>query len=458
MGGPDVEGERIVRILMVSSEMAPVASTGDLGDAVGALARGLARRGHEVLVVMPEYGSAGRPMPQAEGLGHLGDFPTAAGSRAVAAWLAPSTVPHLRVVRLRCPPLYDRPGLYGEPEDYGDNPDRFWVLNLGAVAAARRLNWIPDIAHGHDWHCGWLPAVVRSQSDLQQVRTVYTGYDLRMVGLAPLEWAQQLGVVGDLLKPEGIEYFGRLSFAKVGLRFADVVAMSKPEGSEPSNGLDGVVQARGAAVTRIPRSLDAFAQDPASDLGIPARFSADELDGKSTCKRRLQAAMGFEIDPHAIVVLVDRDPAALGAQGPKPDRRVQWLPLEGLSAGMRHLAVAGADALLEIAQDPWSAMCRTAERYGLATIIPAGPDIPEDAYVFDEARPQSIGDAVTRLAADYSDVGRWQAAVQERLRRDPERGISRYETLFRQVVGLPVGPPIPWAVPELSECLQALGR
>ena len=46
-----------LKIVMISSEVAPFAKTGGLADVVGALPQVLRGLGHEVIVVMPRYGS-----------------------------------------------------------------------------------------------------------------------------------------------------------------------------------------------------------------------------------------------------------------------------------------------------------------------------------------------------------------------------------------------------------------
>src|SRR3954471_8651727 len=47
----------VARVLMVSSEAAPLAKTGGLADVVGSLPSALRDFGHEVAVVIPRYGS-----------------------------------------------------------------------------------------------------------------------------------------------------------------------------------------------------------------------------------------------------------------------------------------------------------------------------------------------------------------------------------------------------------------
>ena len=46
-----------MKILMLSSEAAPFAKSGGLGDVIGALPQALAALGHDVRVVLPKYGA-----------------------------------------------------------------------------------------------------------------------------------------------------------------------------------------------------------------------------------------------------------------------------------------------------------------------------------------------------------------------------------------------------------------
>src|SRR5881397_3981689 len=53
---PPADGGLPVKILFVASEAAPYVKTGGLGDVIGALPRALAKRGHDILAVIPRYG------------------------------------------------------------------------------------------------------------------------------------------------------------------------------------------------------------------------------------------------------------------------------------------------------------------------------------------------------------------------------------------------------------------
>src|SRR5579871_1423308 len=162
-----------MKILMVASEAAPFAKTGGLADVVGSLPAALKALGHEVAVLLPRYG-----------------FMDLSGARrvydALPIWIPPDRYDTsiFRIDQetpfyfLDCPPLYDRPGLYGEDGlDYPDNHIRFAVLARAALALCRYV-FRPDILHGHDWQAGLLPVYLRTtyanDPTFMNMRTMFT--------------------------------------------------------------------------------------------------------------------------------------------------------------------------------------------------------------------------------------------------------------------------------------------
>ncbi|HME91567.1 MAG TPA: glycogen/starch synthase, partial [Myxococcaceae bacterium] len=130
-----------MKILYVSSEVAPFSKTGGLADVAETLPAELAARGNQVTVVTPLYQSASR-----RGLRRLEErirlrFPF--GEHQAELWEAQMRPGH-RVLLLDHPDFYQREGLYQGPAgEYPDNHRRFAFLSIGALAAAQVLGLEP---------------------------------------------------------------------------------------------------------------------------------------------------------------------------------------------------------------------------------------------------------------------------------------------------------------------------
>src|SRR5580704_10191360 len=111
---------------MVSSEAAPFAKTGGLGDVLGALPAALVRRGEDVAVVLPRYRTA--EIPYSERIWN--EMPLRLGPHRFVVAIDQTSRHGVRYLFVDCPPLYDRGGLYNEHGvDYSDNHLRFGLLN-----------------------------------------------------------------------------------------------------------------------------------------------------------------------------------------------------------------------------------------------------------------------------------------------------------------------------------------
>src|SRR5580704_5966562 len=123
------------RILMITSEAAPFAKTGGLADVLGSLPPALARLGEEVAVVLPRY----RSVPVSADPPVL-TLSIHAGPAVFPVAIHQTVRQGVRYFFADCPPLYDRPGIYGEAGgDYPDNHLRFALLSQAAIGIARHL-------------------------------------------------------------------------------------------------------------------------------------------------------------------------------------------------------------------------------------------------------------------------------------------------------------------------------
>jgi starch synthase len=281
-----------MRILMVSAEAYPLASTGGLAGVVGSLPGALERAGHRLAVAMPFYGGMEPP----GGVEWLpGSFRTFSGEEfGVARTLLPGT--DCPVFLIGRSPLFDREGLYGPRPGrvWPDNSLRFAFFCRSVLPLLERV-FAADVVHCHDWHAGLAPAYLRG-SDRAVVTTVH---NLAFQGRFPYSQYEVTGLPRELYTPEGIELWGSFSFLKAAIVYADMVTTVSPtyarEIQTPGmgHGLDGVLRSRSDRLRGILNGIDYRAWDPASDPALARPYSADSISGRRECAGRLRREMGI---------------------------------------------------------------------------------------------------------------------------------------------------------------------
>ncbi len=111
-----------------------------------------------------------------------------------------------------------------------------------------------------------------------------------------------MGLDAGVYRPDGMEFFGRISYIKGGIEFADALSTVSPtyareiQTPECGFGLDGALLARADVLTGILNGVDYREWNPETDPLIPARYSADDLGGKQTCKQQLLEEFGLPPD------------------------------------------------------------------------------------------------------------------------------------------------------------------
>jgi starch synthase len=476
-----------LRILYAAAEVAPFAKTGGLADVAGALPQALARRGHDVRVVMPLH----RGVEAAAGPLRVA-VPRVAvpiGGRTVEGALLEGRLgDRVPIYFVDQDGYYDRPALYGASDDC----ERYVFFCRSILAALPALGWMPQVIHANDWQAGLIPVYLetldRDAPAYADVATLFTVHNLAYQGVF---WHYDLPMTGlgwDLFTPAGIEFYGHLSLLKGGLVFADLLTTVSPtyarEIQTPAFGerMDGILRERSADLVGILNGLDVALWNPATDPDIPKRFDRDDPAGKAACTAALRDEMAL---PHSgrrvpLVGVVSRlaeqkgldlvagaAPAirAAGGQlvvlgsGEEPLER--WLG-ELARAHPESIAVrigfddrlarriyAGADLfLMPSLYEPCGLGQLIALRYGTVPVVRRTGGLTDTVrpwhettgegtgFVFDELSADACGKALARAFAAYANPAAWRRLVANAMAADFSWDASAelYVTCYRRAI------------------------
>jgi starch synthase len=288
-----------MNILFVSSEVAPFAKTGGLGDVGAALPRQLHALGHAVRVFLPMYSRVQAPGRVFQEV--VPEMTFTLGPHTVRASIYSSPLPDsgMPIYFVRCPSLYDRPGIYGNAPD---EHLRFAVLCWASLKTCQYLQFAPDIAHVNDWPTAILPLMLRSvfawDKLFARTRTVLTIHNLGHQGTFPASVLPETGLEAarDLLHQDDL-HAGVLGFLKTGIMHANAITTVSPtyarEIQTPASGvgLDALLRSRSEVLFGILNGIDETEWSSETDKHLPHRYSADDLSGKARCKTDLLAAL-----------------------------------------------------------------------------------------------------------------------------------------------------------------------
>ncbi|MCS7176735.1 MAG: glycogen synthase [Candidatus Kapabacteria bacterium] len=288
-----------MNILVGTAELAPFAKVGGLADAVAALARQWSLLGHRVLVVLPKYRAIDVAAHGLRPTEHIVGVPLGWWTEYARLWLGVLPQSTARVCFLENADYYDREGIYGNPEGYADNDRRFIFLSRALFEVASALGFSPDVIHAHDYHTALamplLKLVYRWQPRFYKTAGVLTIHNIAFQGLSePSRVLPLLGIPWEEFYPGSPwEYFGSVNMLKVGILYADKISTVSPSyaweirTTPLGEGLQGVLNFRGADLVGILNGVDYAEWDPGHDRHIYVPYSAEFLAGKQLNKRRL---------------------------------------------------------------------------------------------------------------------------------------------------------------------------
>ncbi len=434
-------GPQPLKVLFVSSEVAPFAKTGGLGDVAGALPKALRHRGIDVRVVMPLYsGMNWDALERLDGPVHVPMWWGTARAAVRLGRLPGSEVP---VYFLEYNRYFDRPHLYGPPgAGYDDNVERFAFLSRGALELSKALNFLPDVVHANDWQTALVPVYVDTVEwarPLHGAATVYSIHNLAYQGVADRGDLFVTGLGQEHYNSGEFEHFGTLNLTKAALRHSTMLSTVSPRYAQEIRtpdfgcGLDGVLHERRGDLVGILNGIDVDEWNSAADPHIAARYTPARIEGKSACKAALQAEAGLPANPRIPLFSVvgrlthqkgfdvlaqgmdrvlswdvqlvllgngDRDAeqyfGSLSAS--RPDKFRAWL---GFDNRLAHRMAAGADFFVMPSRfEPCGLSQMYSLRYGTLPIVRATGGLVDTVRNYEEATGGGTGFVFADLTPD----------------------------------------------------------
>ena len=474
-----------MKILMASTEMAPLARTGGLGDVIEALSGELQKRGHEVSVVLPFYRSireAKTLAPKSTGV----DVKVSVGSKRLDAEIFECTTPGgVQVFLVRRDEYFDRSGIYGsDGRAYDDNAERFIYFSRAVVELARHMDPAPYILHAHDWQAALVPAFVKERG--LPFGTVLTIHNLAYQGSF---WGVDFGLTnlpGHYFSQNGLEFHGCINFLKGGIVFADkVTTVSETycrdiQTPEQGCGLDGVLRAQAHKLVGILNGADYSVWNPATDRAIPSTYTPGDLSGKACCRKALLEELGLKADPTGpvfamvsrlaeqkgldlLIPLFDRllsDDVRLVMLGEGEETFERELMVaarkypgkfafkQGFDDALAHRIEAGADVILIPSHfEPCGETAMYSLKYGtlpLARITGGLHQIVRDydpteqtgnGFVFFDETPVALWDAIRRAKQIFAKPEQWREIMRRAMSADFSwpAAAERYEKVFESI-------------------------
>jgi starch synthase len=467
----------MMRVLFATSEIAPIIKTGGLADVSAALPAALLEMGVDIRVLLPGYPQVLKALPKLKlavdfsthPIPSLFSFPP---SRLLRGKL-PSGVP---IYVLDCPEMYLRGGGAYQDEhgfDWADNAQRFGLFSrIAAVLGSEEtpLSWKPHILHCNDWQAGLAPAYL--QYAKAPSRTVMTIHNLAFQGNFPSAVLPELGLPWACYRPEGVEFYGNLSFMKAGLYYADHITTVSPSYAkeiqtvELGFGMQGLLAHRSKLLSGILNGIDTAEWNPATDPYLADTYDAEHLSGKAANKRELQQRLGLHVDakipvfglvsrfahqkgldvvlaaaeklialPAQLVLLgsgdVEMQRAALALAHHHSGKIAVYV---GFDEGLAHLVEAGADVFLMPSRfEPCGLNQMYSQRYGTPPLVHATGGLIDtvidcnaaslakgsaSGFVFGQMDAASLLAAARRAVATYKDKKIWKALQQNCMGKD----------------------------------------
>merc|ERR1711939_1123098 len=275
------KANRPMKIVFISTEVAPWSKTGGLGDVVGSLPVELAKRGHKVMTIAPRY-------DQYKGAWDTSVRVDALGKQVGYFHEHKKGVDRVFVDHpLFLAKVWGKTGskLYGKTNgaDYADNQERFAMFCQAALQAPMVLpfGYGEDVCFvANDWHSGLVPVMIKKvfqpQGKYLNARCAFTVHNIAFQGRF---WPAKMGDYG-LPESASNDFFFEDAQGKmyddrnitVSMNYAKEISGSASKGVE----LNTIINATGG-IEGIVNGMDPTEWNPATDKFLDITYDKNTV-------------------------------------------------------------------------------------------------------------------------------------------------------------------------------------
>ena len=298
-----------MNIGIVSSEAVPFSKTGGLADVAGTLFKILTSSEATTYLFTPYYKKTKEKFNNIE---KRVPISVSIGEKTVSGFA--DVVEYYKngfVIFIEQDEYFGRDELYGEKgNDYPDNALRFGFFSKAVLEAIKALDLKIDILHLNDWQSALTALLVKDKK--LPFKTLYTIHNLGYQGNFDKKYLKELKIDEKYFNMDSIEFYGKISFMKAGIVYADKINTVSPTYAkeiltkEFGEGMEGILNVRKSDLIGILNGIDYDIWNPETDSNIYQNFSKTNIELKEVNKQKLSEEAGLNTKDFPLFGFVGR--------------------------------------------------------------------------------------------------------------------------------------------------------
>ena len=478
-------------VLFVAGEGLPYIKTGGLADVIGSLPKTLAKRGHDVRVVLPLYKKIIEKYY--DQLERLGTIQVHSGWIDQPATYYTATTNGVVYYFIEHQGYFERDALYG----YEDDGERFAFFQRAVLDMIYFIDWWPNIIHTNDWQTGMIPLMAHAcyadDYRYQQIKHVYTIHNMAFQGNFGVDMLPScLGLDYSYFDNGSIKFDTGISFMKTAIVYADKITTVSPTYSNEiltqayGERMDAVLRYRREDLWGIVNGIDVNEWNPKTDKLLAKNYDVRSwVSGKKANKKALQEELGLEVrDDVMLIGLVSRltnqkgvymitdrlseimgldvQFAVLGTGETNAENAFKWMESEykgkgvyycGYNEELAHRIYAGCDLfLMPSLYEPCGIGQLIAMHYGALPLVRETGGLKDTVQPFNQYTGEGNGFSFWAANADdmvytlrwateqyYNNRPGWKGLVKSAMTTDVswEKSADIYEELYYTICNWP---------------------